>query len=206
MASITIKNKLKAIEMYKNNYTLKNISDIFHASPSLILYWVKNEKRLLEKLQKNNCGFYEKRSNKYDNNYKCNNLINSNINEKLKRNFNKKENTKCSAINTKTQSASIVFQNSNSNSESNANKFSIDLEDKKKQFLLIEYKSLKNVYDTQMEKVNYLMAEESKFSTKSTEKAFKIEKQIEEYNNISTSPYFTNLVERIQYLQTILSI
>ena len=201
MASITIENKLKAIEMYKNKCTLKKIGDIFHASAPLILYWVKNEKRLLEKLQKNNSDCYEKRSNTHDNNYNSNNVINSNNNEKIKRNFNKKENIKSPTVNTKTQNASTAFPNSNTNSEKNVNKFSTDLEDKKKQFLLIEYKSLKSVYDIQMEKVNYLMVEDSKFSTKSTEEAFQIEKKLEEYNNM-----VTNLVERIKYLETILSI
>ena len=233
MKPFSIKDKLRAIQMYRSGRTFKDVAEEFGTSIPLVHYWNKNRHSLMKKLHWKSSNLTKKDSmdciiltefdhqspsqikndnmkyHNLDHGTKCEGNQSTMIvesDEKYTQNgmIFKRENDNLNVNN-------FLFQTNVPNKLSNsrqpiqisqANTFISGLS-KIKQLQLIEYQSLKATCDSQMQVGVILKQKEIE-----SKKRFEYEddiilyKEIEEYNKIVTSDYFTQLVERLHYLET----
>lgn len=197
MSKLSVKNKLKAVDMYLKGINLKIIADKFETSSPLVLYWVKNKNKLMKKLKKSS-----------------HTELSKNTETKVKV-FDKQ----CKPIQSNNDSVhNINCYKTNGNNSTNISQHEIQpkfqsqtpgeirqqVQDENKQFLISEYQYLKEVYDLHMEKNEFLMSKERILNNQSVEESNQLQMEIEEFNRVATSDYFTNVVERLQYVESIL--
>ena len=213
MQRTSVEDKLKAIEMYESGCTLKEVAESYNTSIPLVHYWLKHKSRYVNKnindnplpgLQNiNNMSHHKMTMHQptgsfYNTpyNYQNNGPI---ANRGDLANYNARKDITSANISQGVPMATMNQSGNITNGMEYKNHTKVQSnQDQNKQALISEYKTLKHIYDQQILKADYIM----KIESNSTNRAFNLE--VENYNRIATSVKFHNIVERLEYLETIL--
>ena len=185
---ISLQDKLVAIEMYKNGSTLTSIALKYQTSLGLVRNWVKTEKVIRDKFKKmhivkeNN---FEDKTEKYRS--KNDAIVESRKRIKLpigKEYCSKIENGDCLS-----NSKRIKIIDEQKNSDSNC-------DDMYKDFLLKEYKNVKEIYERYIEMSTNLLTMKRNHHDQSSIGAKKHNNILNDHMNFMRSDYFQSISKR----------